>query len=374
MELYIHTPFCVRKCAYCDFLSFAGKEACMVRYGEALIRDVRNRGGILPQSGNVTVSSVYIGGGTPSLMPEGFYVKLFGEIRKNYSLTSDAEITIECNPGTVTPARLSEYRCAGINRISFGMQSADDGELKLLGRIHTWKDCVETVRMAREAGFDNVSIDLMMNLPGQTKEQFSETIAKALELKPEHISSYSLIIEEGTPFYGRYTDHPELLPDEDAAAETYENAVRLLAEAGYRQYEISNFAKPGRECRHNIGYWRRAEYLGIGIGAASLIGDRRYRVMPDLENYLVELSYEPTETLTKRDIRNETVMLGLRMNDGVSISELSEAFGSEYAAGIARKMDAFAAQGLARKDGDRYGLTVHGMLVSNAVIAELLEE
>lgn len=374
MELYIHTPFCVRKCAYCDFLSFAGKEACMVRYGEALIRDVRNRGGILPQSGDVSLSSVYIGGGTPSLMPEGFYVKLFGEIWKNNSLTPDAEITIECNPGTVTPARLSEYRRAGINRISFGMQSADDGELKLLGRIHTWKDCVETVRMSREAGFDNVSIDLMMNLPGQTKEQFSETIAKALELKPEHISAYSLIIEEGTPFYGRYADHPELLPDEDAAAETYENAVRLLAEAGYGQYEISNFAKPGRECRHNIGYWRRAEYLGIGIGAASLIGDRRYRVMPDLENYLVELSYEPTETLTKRDIRNETVMLGLRMNDGVSISELSEAFGSEYAAGIARKMDAFATQGLARKDGDRYGLTVHGMLVSNAVIAELLEE
>lgn len=374
MELYIHIPFCVRKCAYCDFLSFAGKEACMDRYGEALIRDVRSRGGILPLSDDVSVSSVYIGGGTPSLMPEGFYEKLFDEIRKYYALTPDAEITIECNPGTATPARLEEYRRAGINRISFGMQSADDNELRGLGRIHTWKDCTETVSMARKAGFDNVNIDLMMNLPGQTKEQFSKTIAKAIELQPEHISSYSLIIEEGTPFYQRYADHPELLPDDDSAAETYETAVKLLAEAGYRQYEISNFAKPGRECRHNIGYWRREEYLGIGIGAASLIGDCRFRVMPDLEGYLAELSYEPVETLTERDIRNETVMLGLRMNDGVSIYELSKTFGSDYAARIAGKMDLHVAQGFARKDCDRYGLTVRGMLVSNVIIAELLED
>ena len=371
MELYIHIPFCVRKCNYCDFLSFAGKENCFAKYGEALIRDVRSHGELVLK--DTTVTSVFIGGGTPSLMPEGFYETLLSEINKSFIVQQDAEISIECNPGTVTERKLTEYRNAGINRISFGTQSAVDEELRMLGRIHTWKDCVESVALARMAGFDNINLDLMMNLPGQTKETFSKTLKKAIALSPEHISAYSLILEEGTPFYERYAEHPELLPSDEAAAETYETAVQILADAGYLQYEISNFAKPGRECRHNVGYWKREEYLGIGIGAASLIGDCRYRVEADLAKYLDGLSYEPTEELSDKDLRNETIMLGLRMNEGVSTDDLTERFGSVYVRSFSDKMKRYVSQELAYEKDGRYGLTVRGMLVSNMIIADLME-
>ena len=371
MELYIHIPFCARKCNYCDFLSFAGKESCMGKYGEALLRDIRSHGGF--ELKDTSVSSIYIGGGTPSLMPEGFYERLLTEIKGSFTLQKDAEISIECNPGTVNPDKLKEYRSVGINRISFGTQSADDRELQLLGRIHTWKECVQSVRMAREAGFDNINIDLMMNLPGQTKDTFARTLAEAISLAPEHISAYSLILEEGTAFYELYAGHPELLPDDVQAAETYETAVRILAEAGYGQYEISNFAKPGRECRHNIGYWRREEYLGIGIGAASLLEECRYRVETDLQGYLGALTYEPAEHLSENDIRDETIMLGLRMNEGLSVSELNEKYGSAYAQSFTGKMKGYVEQGLAFNRNGRYGLTVRGMLVSNSIIVDLME-
>ncbi len=379
MELYIHIPFCVRKCAYCDFLSFDDRPEKRQEYGKALIRDLRDFGGIVDKSENagpgskLPVETVFIGGGTPSLMPEGFYRKMFSVIRECYSLSSDAEITIECNPGTVTPEKLKEYREAGINRVSFGAQSADETELRTLGRIHTWKDCENSVRLAREAGFDNISIDLMMNLPGQSAESFCRTIEKAVGLNPEHISAYSLILEEGTAFYDRYAEHPELLPDDDSAAVTYETAVRTLEKYGYEQYEISNFAKPGHACRHNIGYWKRAEYLGIGIGAASLIGRSRYRVEQNLNRYLQQLTYEPVEQLSKLDIRNETVMLGLRMKEGLQIGLLRELFGREYAENLERKLLYFAKNGLVERNGDRFSLTVRGMLVSNSVIAELID-
>ncbi|MBP5410633.1 MAG: radical SAM family heme chaperone HemW [Lachnospiraceae bacterium] len=371
MELYIHIPFCVRKCAYCDFLSFAGKESCMEKYVDALIRDIGQGGGLPLFDRKLT--SVYIGGGTPSLMPQGTYQRILDAVRENFAISENAEISIECNPGTVTIEKLLEYRNAGINRISFGAQSADGKELRLLGRIHTWEQVDESVRLARAAGFDNINIDLMMNLPGQTKEHFTNTVKKALKLQPEHISAYSLIIEEGTPFFEAYDAHPELLPDEESASDTYERAVMLLAEEGYRQYEISNFAKPGYECRHNIGYWRRAEYLGVGIGAASLISGVRYRVSDDLERYLEELTYEPEETLSDTDVRNETVMLGLRMNEGLSIAELARLFGDAYAKKFADAMDRYVSQGLAYSGDGRYGLTVRGMLVSNTMIASLME-
>ena len=371
MELYFHIPFCVRKCAYCDFLSFSDRSACMGSYGEALIRDVRCDGGLTIC--DRTVTSVYIGGGTPSLMPADFYATLLDEVRERFVVCPDAEISIECNPGTVNNEKLEAYRKAGINRISFGAQSADDEELRLLGRIHTWKDCEAAVRMARDAGFDNLSIDLMMNLPGQTAEHFARTIENAVALEPEHISAYSLIIEEGTKFYERYAENPELLPDEESAAETYELAVKMLADAGYGQYEISNFAKKGRECRHNIGYWRRAEFLGFGIGAASLIGQCRYRVAPDLESYLDALKYEEPAKLDARDIRNETVMLGLRMNEGIDIDRLQKELGSAYADRITTKLTRCVNEGLVSRCGNQFAFTVKGMLVSNAILADLME-
>ena len=370
MELYIHIPFCARKCAYCDFLSFAGLN-CQANYTDALFRDIRAHGET--EIADPTVTSVFIGGGTPSLMPAGTYEMLFSAIRESFCLTGDAEITIECNPGTVTAEKLAEYRRAGINRLSFGAQSADDAELRMLGRIHTWSDVCSSVSLAREAGFDNINIDLMMNLPGQTKERMLASIDRTVALGPSHISAYSLILEEGTQFYERYVDHPEFLPDEDAAAEAYESAVKRLVEYGYAQYEISNFAKPGYACRHNIGYWKRDEYLGIGLGAASLIGLKRFSVTRDLSFYLEELSYENTEELTDRDIRNETVMLGFRLNEGIDLSDLAERFGSEYAERIGKLTERFAEQGLIEKCGSVRRFTVRGMLVSNSILTDLME-
>jgi len=400
MELYLHIPFCACKCAYCDFLSFANRTDVCDRYEEALLRDIACGGNIAPvltSKEKLPVETVFFGGGTPSLMPVGFYSRILGRIREVYDLREDAEITIECNPGTVTPEKLKEYRDAGINRVSFGAQSADDAELRLLGRIHVWEDVEASVAMAREAGFDNISLDLMMNLPGQTEETFAGTLRRAVGLSPEHISAYSLILEPGTPFFERYASRPDLLPDEETACATYENTVRQLGEAGYAQYEISNFAKEGRECRHNLGYWRRKEYLGLGLGAASLVGERRYTVARDLDSYLRELRYESVERLSAKDIRNETVMLGLRTTEGIRVSELRERFGEDCARSLFGKMKRYCDIGLAvargprgeelpeRARADVFGtqawkrgdiavaLTTRGLLVSNTVLADLLE-
>ena len=370
LSIYVHIPFCKRKCLYCDFLSFAGLD-CQANYTDALLRDIQTHGGT--EIADPTVTSVFIGGGTPSLMPEGTYERLFSAIRERFSLAENAEITIECNPGTVTGEKLAEYRRAGINRLSFGAQSADDAELRMLGRIHTWNEVCSSVSLAREACFDNINIDLMMNLPGQTKERVLASIDRTVALGPEHISAYSLILEEGTQFYERYAEHPELLPDEDAAAETYEAAVDRLARHGYAQYEISNFAKPGFACRHNIGYWKREEYLGIGLGAASLIGTKRFSVTRDLSSYMKELSYESIEELTDRDIRNETVMLKLRMNEGIDLRYLADCFGSEYAERIGERTEQYEKQGLVEKCGSVRRFTVRGMLVSNSILADLME-
>ena len=370
MELYIHIPFCARKCAYCDFLSFADCMNLRDAYGEALLRDLATYAAECRRK--PLVETVFIGGGTPSLMPAGFYTKLFVSIRRDYILAENAEITIECNPGTVTPEKLAEYRKAGINRISFGAQSADDAELALLGRIHVWSDVVSSVAMAREASFDNINIDLMMNLPGQTCEDFARTLERAVALAPEHISAYSLILEPGTAFYEAYAEHPELLPSEEEASRTYETAVSLLAEAGYAQYEISNFAKEGFACRHNEGYWRRAEYLGIGIGAASLIGDRRFSVTRDMKEYLERLSLADEEVLTEADRREETVMLGLRMNEGIDLAEFRRNYGDAQAEALITKARRYAAAGLAEVREGRMALTVQGMLVSNVILADLI--
>ena len=372
MELYIHIPFCARKCAYCDFLSFADREDRQQEYGRALIRDISSRGGILFREEKPRTETVFIGGGTPSLMPQGFYERLFDCVRENFSLSPDAEITIECNPGTVNREKLAEYRRCGINRISFGVQSMNDCELSLLGRIHTRDEAVQSFRAAREAGFENINIDLMMNLPGRQWNDFERTLSETIALAPEHISAYSLIIEPGTPFFSKYDGNPELLPTEDETCRTYENAVRMLADAGYRQYEISNFARDGRECRHNKGYWTREEYLGIGLGAASLIGERRLSVTRDFEDYLRGLRYDSDATLTENDILEETVMLSLRTSDGLDLHCLEERFGIECRSRIEEKIADYTRLGLMERQGDRAFFTVRGFLVSNPVIAGLI--
>lgn len=365
VELYIHIPFCKRKCDYCDFLSFSGKECFWEPYLGALQRDIRQYRGL-------TFSTIFIGGGTPSLMPAGFISKLMATIREYDTILPDAEITIEANPGTVTEKLLGEYLCAGVNRLSFGLQSADDVELAAVGRIHTYAEFLDSFEMARKAGFKNINVDLMMGLPGQTMISLKQTVNKVCFLRPEHISAYMLILEEGTPLFER-AKKLSILPNDDKQAEMYELAVGMLEKKGYRQYEISNFAREGYECRHNKGYWTREQYLGIGLGASSMIDNVRYRVTTDLGSYLQTLSYESEESLSADDIRNEIVMLGMRLKDGISYNEIKETYGESYANVLLCKLNRYLEQGLVEHDYDRFHFTVKGFLVSNTILADLME-
>lgn len=292
LEIYVHIPFCVRKCAYCDFLSAPAPSAEQERYVEALIREIET----FPYKKEYRVSTVFLGGGTPSILAEGMIARILRAIRENFPhREAPGEITIECNPGTASREKLEEYRQAGINRISIGLQSADDAELALLGRIHTWTDFLETYRLARAAGFENINIDLMSALPGQSVASWERTLERVLALRPEHISAYSLIIEEGTPFYQRYHeddvrrergDLPVSLPSEEEERAMYRLTERMVGGQGMRRYEISNYALPGYECRHNIGYWTGVEYVGFGLGASSLLHHTRYRNTECMEAYL----------------------------------------------------------------------------------------
>ena len=366
MELYIHIPFCKRKCDYCDFLSFSGKDYCHQNYLEALCRDLKRYGGH-------SVSTVYIGGGTPSVMPIGFYDRLFACIRENFFLLPDAEVTIEVNPGTLTPAKAVEYKRCSINRLSFGLQSAIDSELKTLGRIHDYTDFLKSYESARKAGIQNISVDLMMGIPGQTEESLKSSLAKVSMLHPDHISAYMLIVEPDTPFKLYYDEKPSDFPDEETVSAMYEMTVDFLGKKGYRQYEISNFSREGFECRHNIGYWKRVPYLGIGLGASSLFDDTRYRVTTDLQEYLKELSYESEEKLSMKDIRNETIMLGLRLKEGISYSGLAEEFGEGFAGYTIARLGRYVTDGFMEHDYDRFFFTTKGYLVSNSILSELME-
>ena len=292
MQLYVHIPFCVRKCSYCDFLSFSCDERTQIEYADALIREIRFYG---PHCKDYVVNTIYIGGGTPSWLNEDKLVEIMNTIYENFQVSQDAEISMECNPGTVTAGKLRKYRMAGINRLSIGLQSADNEELQILGRIHTFEQFVKTYELAKEAGFANINVDLISGIPYQTTEKFLKTLQKVVWLKPNHISAYSLIIEKGTPFYEAYKFDAvrqeagmptEVLPNEDEVYRIYKLTQDYLQRAGYLQYEISNFAQPGFECEHNIGYWTRRNYLGLGLGAASLMENVRYTNTTDLYGYI----------------------------------------------------------------------------------------
>ncbi len=333
LELYIHIPFCARKCGYCDFLSARAIPGVRQKYVEQLIREISCQSAHYP---GYRVVSVYLGGGTPSLLEPKETADIMAQIRSCFRLEEDAEVTMEANPGTVTMEKLKAYREGGINRLSIGLQSADDGELKRLGRIHTWDEFLKTYQRVRQAGFDNVNIDLMSALPGQTTDSWRATLKKVARLRPEHISAYSLMIEEGTPFYETYHGHPELLPDEDEEREMYYLTGRFLKEQGFERYEISNYARPGRECRHNTGYWTGVEYLGLGLGASSYIQGFRFRNESDLETYCGipmdspradDLLHQDIIRLTDGEKMEEFMFLGLRMIKGVSEKEFRKRFG-----------------------------------------------
>ena len=381
LELYIHIPFCVRKCAYCDFLSAPASREVRERYITALRAEIASQSPVFFE-----VSSVFFGGGTPSLMPPEVIGAVFNDCRRQFAFADDVEITMEANPGTVTPETLRGYRAAGVNRLSFGLQSADNEELKLLGRIHTWEEFLANYEAAREAGFANINVDLMSGLPGQTLESWEKSLRAVASLSPEHISAYSLIIEEGTPFYERYAedearrdrgDEPLVLPSEETERRMYVRTGEILAEYGFSRYEISNYAREGLSCRHNEGYWTGVDYLGFGLGASSFMDGVRFRNTDVLADYL-ECSHDGTRRVAERSVltaeerQEEFFFLGLRRMAGVRRADYRRFFGEDWEARYGDAIRRLCAEGLLSLEADVLKLTQKGVHVSNLVFAELL--
>ena len=374
LSIYVHVPFCASKCAYCDFASFPGREADWGRYFGEIVTEIRLWSGETDfgrLAENYRVCSLFIGGGTPTLVDADFIAALLNACRGIAPFDDDAEITMEGNPGTLTPQKLVVYRSAGVNRLSLGAQSFDDGLLRSLGRIHMSAQVVEAVEMARAAGFDNLNLDLMYALPGQTMAQWRDTLDAAIALGVEHLSAYSLIVEPGTPMAARVACGAAVIPDDDAINAMQRMAIERLAGAGYHRYEISNYAKPGFECRHNQVYWRRGDYLGLGCAAHSLLGGCRFRNPDTLEDYLAgarRLDYTP---LTRQDEMDETLMLSTRTTEGLDLSTWQDAFGAPFAAGREETLERLEEAGLIRMEGGFLRLTTRGMEVQDAVVLEL---
>ena len=372
LELYLHIPFCVSKCKYCDFLSAPSGEEQRQIYVERLCRRIRYWSDVIHNYGYEIVS-IFVGGGTPSILTEAQITQVFEAVHESFPIRGVAEITLEMNPGTDVKDKLPVYRELGINRLSIGLQSPDDRELKILGRIHNYEQFLETYRSAREAGFDNINIDLMSAIPDQTYEGWIHNLRTVAGLDPEHISAYSLIIEEGTPFASRTLN----LPDEDAEYNMYEATAQILREYGFEQYEISNYAKKGRECRHNVGYWIRQDYLGFGLGASSLYGKERFANTQDMKKYLEnsrtpEKIREKEPPLTREDEMAEFMFLGLRMTRGISKAEFERQFGSEIDAIYGDVLRKYKSMGLLLEENGRIFLSREGIHVSNSVMADFL--
>jgi len=397
LGIYIHIPFCVQKCRYCDFTSYAGKgEELKNRYIKSLLNQIQQMAtgrcaASLPSFGGRTVDSIFFGGGTPSLLSPAQLGEIMTELRSHFVLTDDCEITMEANPGTVSLETLQGYRNLGFNRISFGVQSMEPEILKILGRIHGPEEAAESVRLAREAGFENLNLDLMFGIPGQTLEQWKSTLAKITDLKPEHISFYSLQVEEGTPIYNEIKfGRLEPLTDEEDR-EMYHVGLKYLREQGYHQYEISNGAKPGKECRHNIKYWTLSDYVGFGVSAHGFVDGVRYSQGDDLMEYIetLEQGESPvvwTHNNQLEDSASEFMFTGLRLAQGVDLDEFEQRFGMAMETmyhEILAELEEYERQGFVvveeggaegagcrgRKGHRRIYLTERGMDISNRIMA-----
>ena len=402
MELYIHIPFCMKKCSYCDFLSFSADEQTQYSYVQALLRELVFYGSKYKER---VISTIYIGGGTPSWLREEYMEAIMMQVRSSFSVVEDAEITIECNPGTITSQKFEVYKKIGINRLSIGLQSAHNEELKILGRVHNYEQFLKTFDMARKHGFNNINVDLMSSLPGQTPEIFLDSLHQVVRLKPEHISAYSLIIEKGTPFYELYRFdavkqeagmQTESLPTEEEEYQTTKLTQQYLQSEGYVWYETSNFAKKGKECRHNIGYWKRKDYLGVGLGAASLIDNIRYSNIRDIYDYLKETEqiydgifenpledgtveavpatnlHVSAEAISRNAQMEEFMFLGLRMTEGIYRQDFFDAFGMQIEAVYGDVLSHLQEEALLEKKEGRVYLTDKGLDLSNYVMAQFL--
>lgn len=358
--LYIHIPFCVRKCNYCDFCSKSPVSGDFDRYFERLEQEFS----AYRRTPKISVDSIFIGGGTPSLLPPGYFTRLFDLIRITFDISSDAEITTEINPGTLTEQRALEYKAVGINRTSIGLQSIHENELKKLGRIHSFDDFLSSYNLLSRLGFDNISVDLMYGIPDQTIESLEKTISCVTSLHPRHISLYGLIIEDGTPFGKSWQSLA--LPTEDEECDMYYRACDLLRGVGYGHYEISNYAIPGYECRHNLKYWNTDEYIGIGAAAHSFFEGKRYGNTRDI--------FDPIRDPNADDESgaDEYVMMRLRLSDGLSLSEYRKKFGVDFLVGRSEKLSLFFDHGLLTFDDEWVKFTERGFYVSNSILSEIL--
>ncbi|MBD5540543.1 MAG: radical SAM family heme chaperone HemW [Lachnospiraceae bacterium] len=381
MELYIHIPFCMKKCEYCDFLSMVSGEKDRQTYVDALCREIAYYG---KMHGTERIDTIYIGGGTPSVVGADALIRLLECVKEKFYVNPLAEVTIELNPATIEKDGLHKLRENGVNRLSIGVQSTDNTELKLLGRIHTYEDFLRVYHDARAVGFQNINVDLMSSLPGQSVENYERNLDRIIGLQPEHISSYSLILEEETPFYGLYGEHPELLPTEEEDREMYRMTKAKLEAAGYERYEISNYARPGFESKHNSGYWKRIPYLGLGLGASSFMNHARWKNVSDLKEYLQiwdncpqEPCLKEREELTLQDEMAEYMYLGLRMKEGVTVKGFEEAFHRPFHDIYGDVISGLEQDGLLAIDGkggenERVYLTDFGIDVSNYVFGKFI--
>lgn len=382
--LYIHIPFCKQKCSYCDFCSYANKESFIKRYIQCVLKEiieVGNNNKIDFENGKddlFSVKTIYIGGGTPSLIESKYIVQIMEEIKSNFELDENAEITIEVNPGTVTLEKLEDYNIVGINRLSIGLQSTHEHLLKEIGRIHTYLDFLDTFRFAREAGFENINVDLMIGLPNQTLAEVQDSIEEIVSMEPEHISVYSLILEEGTPLFKKVEEGLEL-PDEELERKMYWNVKRILEANGYNHYEISNFAKQGYESKHNLDCWNQKEYIGFGIAAHSYTNGIRYSNIENLEQYIKNYEEDKTEENLvfheKQDMeamQKEYMLLGLRKIDGVSIQEFKIKFVANPVFLYHSELEKLVNEELLEIDGDMIKLTNKGLDLANIVWEEFV--
>ncbi len=404
LELYVHIPFCKKKCNYCDFLSAPASKPRRQEYLKALLMEIVIWSGAAYD--DYEVKSIFIGGGTPTMLDAPQMNNLIAMLKIYFNVSNSAEITIECNPESVTKEKLLTYKESGVNRLSFGLQSANNDELAVLGRIHTWEQFLESFKLARECGFTNINVDLMSGLPGQTVESWSDTLKKVADLDPEHISAYSLIIEEGTPFYARYgesegkqpllcgrpalsaTEKGEMaeviaewpdLPDEDTERAMYDVTAEILFGYGYDRYEISNYAKKNKECAHNVGYWTGIDYIGLGLGASSMFDGARFTNLRDIEIYKeagkktqLPTDWETVRQLTDERKIEEFMFLGLRMMRGVSRKEFERRFKRSMDEVYGEVIAKYVGLGLLEEADGWVRLTKKGIDVSNQVLAEFL--
>ena len=372
LGIYVHIPFCKQKCSYCDFISYCDKNDLIEKYIKALKQEIKNS-----SVNEYEISTIYIGGGTPSYIESKYISEILKTIKQKYNISRNVEITIEVNPGTATKEKLRDYVEAGINRISIGLQSCNNNLLKMIGRIHTYEEFLSTYKLAREVGFKNINVDLMIGLPNQTLDDVKKSLEEISKLNPEHISVYSLIVEEGTPIEKKIADGQLKLPNEELEREEYWEVKKFLESLGYKHYEISNFAKTGYESKHNLNCWEQKEYLGFGAAAHSYMKKTRYSNTENIEKYInQEMQSEQLhivhEVQKEEEQKKEYMLLGLRKIDGVQISSFKNKFGCNPIMEFKNELKKLTQEGLIKIDLDQIKLTEKGIDLANIVWEEFI--